>query len=353
MASIALSDLLNAIGLPQEVLLNPAHSSQYLLEALAPLVSATKEHLSFLANAKYLPALKATQAGAVFVREAQLEFVPPHTIAIVVSNPYAAFARASQVFGRGLARGVCPGTRHPSAVVDANAQVDPTADIGPLVVVESGARVGANAVLSAGVVIGCNAHVGANAWLGPRVVVYRDCIIGDRSILHAGVVIGADGFGFAPDAGEWIKIEQLGAVQIGEDVEIGANTTIDRGALGNTVIGRGCKLDNQIQIGHNSQIGEFTVISAGAGVAGSTVIGKHCLLGGMCGVVGHVTVADGVTISAMTVVMSNIDKPGVYSGVFPMQEHRAWEKTAAVLRNLPELRQRLRQVERIQQEQKI
>jgi UDP-3-O-[3-hydroxymyristoyl] glucosamine N-acyltransferase len=353
MASIALSELLSAIGLAQDVRLQPEDSGRHLLNGLAPLAAAEQGNLSFFANAKYLPDLKATRAGAVFVRAAQLEFVPLSTIAIVVQNPYAAFAKASQEFGRGLARLVRQGARHPSAVIAQDADIDPTADIGPLVVVESGAVVGANVVLSAGAVVGRKVRIGAGAWIGPRVTIYRDCSIGERCILHAGVVIGADGFGFAPEAGEWIKIEQLGAVQIGEDVEIGANTTIDRGAMGDTIVSRGCKLDNQIQIGHNSQIGEFTVISAGAGVAGSAIIGKHCLLGGMCGVVGHVTVADGVTISAMTVVMSTIDKPGVYSGVFPMQEHRAWEKTAAVLRNLPELRQRLRQLERIQQEQKI
>ncbi len=348
-----LAQLLQAIGLLQEAQGLSASAKSVKIRGLAPLRDAGAEHIGFLANAKYLPDLHATRAGAVFVSPAQAQFVPATTVAVVVKNPYAAFARASQVFGAHLARPASRAERHPSAAVAADAHVDPSASLGPMSVVESGAFIGANVVLGPGSVVGRNARIEEGAWIGPRVVIYRECQVGARSILHAGVVIGADGFGFAPEAGQWIKIEQMGSVQIGEDVEIGANTTIDRGAMGDTVIGRGCKLDNQIQIGHNCQIGEFTVISAGAGVAGSAKIGKHCLLGGMCGIVGHVTVADGVTVSAMTVIMRDLPTPGVYSGVYPMQEHKAWEKTAAVLRNLPELRQRLRQVERIQQEQKI
>ena len=217
---------------------------------------------------------------------------------------------------------------HPSAVIDPDAQIDPTARIGALCVVERGARIGARTVLKS------------------RVTVSEDCIIGARCLLHPGVVIGADGFGLAPHQGAWVKIEQLGAVRIGDDVEIGANTCIDRGALEDTVIEDGVKLDNLIQIGHNVRIGKHTAMAGCVGVAGSADIGAHCTIGGGAIVLGHLTMADGVHISAATVVTRSILKPGQYTGMFPIDDNAAWEKNAATLKQLHALRERLKALEK-------
>jgi UDP-3-O-[3-hydroxymyristoyl] glucosamine N-acyltransferase len=218
---------------------------------------------------------------------------------------------------------------HPSAVIDPHAFVDPTAEVGPLCVVERGARIGAATVLKS------------------RVTVGENCIVGERCILHSGVVLGADGFGFAPNEGRWEKIEQLGAVRIGNDVEIGANTCIDRGALLDTVISDGVKLDNLIQIGHNVQIGAHTAMAGCSAVAGSAVIGAHCTIGGAANVLGHLTLADHVNISATSMVTRSIHKPGHYTGFFPIDENAAWEKNAATLKQLYSLRERIKALEKI------
>jgi len=218
--------------------------------------------------------------------------------------------------------------------------------IGALAVIEAGAVIGDGAVIGAQCFIGTGAAIGAATRLAPRVVVGNDCSIGARGILHSGVVIGADGFGFAPTEGRWEKIEQLGAVRIGDDVEIGANTCIDRGALDDTVIEDGVKLDNLIQIGHNVRIGAHTAMAGCAGVAGSADIGAHCTVGGGAVILGHLTLADGVHISAASVVTRSILKPGQYSGVFPIDDNSSWEKNAATLRQLHALRDRLRALEK-------
>ena len=217
---------------------------------------------------------------------------------------------------------------HPSAVVDPQAVVDASAHIGPLCVVERGACIGAGTVLKS------------------RVTVGEDCAIGARCVLHAGVVIGADGFGFAPDGARWEKIEQLGAVQIGDDVEIGANTCIDRGALQDTVIEDGVKLDNLIQIGHNVHVGAHTAMAGCVGVAGSARIGVGCTIGGGAVVLGHLSLADGVHISAATVVTKSITKPGQYTGVFPLDDNASWERNAATLKQLHTLRDRIKILEK-------
>jgi UDP-3-O-[3-hydroxymyristoyl] glucosamine N-acyltransferase len=218
---------------------------------------------------------------------------------------------------------------HPSAVIDADAVVDPNACIGPLCVVERGARIGAGTVLKA------------------RVVVGEACVIGERCIIHPGAVIGADGFGFAPDgSGGWEKIEQLGAVRIGDDVEIGANTCIDRGALQDTVIEDGVKLDNLIQVGHNVRIGRHTAIAGCAGIAGSATIGAYCTIGGAAMILGHLTLADHVNISAGSFVARSILKPGHYTGIFPIDDNAAWEKNAAALKQLHKLRDRVKALEK-------
>jgi UDP-3-O-[3-hydroxymyristoyl] glucosamine N-acyltransferase len=212
-------------------------------------------------------------------------------------------------------------------VVDPDAVIDPTARIGALCVVERGARVGADSVLKARVTLG------------------EGCVVGERCIIHSGAVIGADGFGFAPNEGAWEKIEQLGAVRIGNDVEIGANTCIDRGALGDTVIEDGVKLDNLIQIAHNVRIGRHTAMAGCVGVAGSATIGAHCTIGGSAGILGHLTLADHVHISSFSLVTRSILKPGHYTGVFPIDDNAAWEKNAATLKQLHKLRERIKALE--------
>ena len=246
---------------------------------------------------------------------------------IVSANPYLYFAKVTQLW-RQLQDAEDTGTLvHPSAEVHPKAVVHPTARIGPLCVIEKGAK------------------VGARSWLKAHVTLGADCTVGEDCILHAGVVIGADGFGFAPIDGRWEKIEQLGAVRIGNQVEIGANSCVDRGALEDTVIGNGVKLDNLVQIGHNVQVGDHTAMAGCVGVAGSAVIGAHCTLGGGAIVLGHLTLADGVHISAASVVMRSLSKPGQYSGVFPIDDNASWEKNAATLRQLHRLRDRIRALE--------
>jgi UDP-3-O-[3-hydroxymyristoyl] glucosamine N-acyltransferase len=297
------------------------------ITGLAPLESAGADQLSFLSNPKYQSQLSASRAGCVIVSPAMRDVALARGAAIVADDPYLFFARVTQLWKAGRPAAAGPAI-HPSAVVDPEAVVDPTARIGPLCVVERGARIGAGTVLKS------------------RVSVGEDCVIGERCTLHPGVVIGADGFGFAPRQGEWEKIEQLGAVRIGDDVEIGANTCIDRGALADTVIEDGVKLDNLIQIGHNVRIGRHTAMAGCAGVAGSATIGAYCTIGGSAGIVGHITIADRVHISAFSLVTRSISKPGVYTGVFPIDENSAWEKNAASLKQLHALRDRVRALEK-------
>jgi UDP-3-O-[3-hydroxymyristoyl] glucosamine N-acyltransferase len=294
---------------------------------LAPLESASPQHLSFLSNPKYQQQLQASQAACVIVGPSLQAQALARGACIVIENPYLYFARVTQLWRRQHA--VQGGPRiHPSAVIDAAAQVDPQAVIGPLCVIERGARIGAGTVLKSGVTVGA------------------DCIVGERCILHPGVVIGADGFGFAPNGDAWEKIEQLGAVRIGNDVEIGANTCIDRGALQDTVIEDGVKLDNLIQIGHNVHIGKNTAMAGCVGVAGSATIGANCTIGGSAGILGHLTLADGVHISSFSLVTRSILKPGQYTGVFPIDDNTSWEKNAATLKQLHGLRDRIRALEK-------
>ena len=302
-----------------------------VIDALAPLESAAGNELSFLSNAKYQHLLAASKAGCVIVSPAMQQVASARGACIVADDPYLYFARLTQLWKRRHTTvqeaSAQPPRMHPTAVVDAMAYVHPDAAIGPLCVVERGARIGAGSVLKS------------------RVTVGEGCTVGERCILHPGVVIGADGFGFAPNAGAWEKIEQLGAVRIGNDVEIGANTCIDRGALQDTVIEDGVKLDNLIQIGHNVRIGRHTALAGCVGVAGSATIGAHCTLGGGAVVLGHLSIADNVHVSAASVVMRSISKPGRYSGIFPIDVNAAWEKNAASLKQLHGLRDRIRVLE--------
>ena len=298
-----------------------------LIEGLAPLETASPSQLSFLSNPKYRQQLAASQAACVVVGPAMRQAGVARGACIVTPDPYLYFARLTQLWK--ARRNAPPGPAiHPSAVIDPDAVVDPTARIGALCVVERGARIGADTVLKS------------------RVTVGEDCVIGARCIVHPGVVIGADGFGFAPRGGEWEKIEQLGTVRIGDDVEIGANTCIDRGALGDTVIEDGVKLDNLIQIAHNVRIGRHTAMAGCSAVAGSTVIGAHCTVGGQAGIVGHLAIGDHVHISAATLVTRSLPKPGQYTGVFPIDDNAAWEKNAATLKQLHSLRDRVKTLEK-------
>ena len=299
---------------------------QHLIQRLAPLDTAQADALSFLSNPKYRSQLAATQAGCVIVSSAVAETAQVSAALIVADNPYHYFARLTQLW-RQHTRVHDESLVHASAVIHPDAYVDRTARIGPMCVVERGAR------------------VGANTWLKSQVTVGEDCCVGERCILHAGVVIGADGFGFALFEGRWEKIEQLGAVRIGNDVEIGANTCIDRGALDDTVIEDGVKLDNLVQIGHNAHVGANTAMAGCAGVAGSARIGANCTVGGGAVVLGHLELADGVHVSAASVVMRSIRQPGQYSGVFPIDDNASWEKNAATLRQLHRLRDRIKSLE--------
>jgi len=264
---------------------------------------------------------------------------------IVTPDPYLYFARLTQWWATRVRPAAAPSI-HPAAVVDPSALVAAGVTIGPLAVIEAGAVIESGAVIGAHTVVGARARIGRDTRLAPHVTIGFDCVIGERCVLHSGAVIGADGFGFAPHQGTYVKIEQLGAVRIGDDVEIGANTCIDRGALGDTVIGKGVKLDNLIQIGHNCQIGEHTAMAGCVGVAGSAKIGAHCTVGGAGMILGHLTIVDNVHVSSGTLISRSIHQPGHYSGAFPFDDNASWEKNAATLRQLHALRDRLRALEK-------
>jgi UDP-3-O-[3-hydroxymyristoyl] glucosamine N-acyltransferase len=296
------------------------------IAGLAPLQSAGPEQISFLSHPKYQSQLATSQAGCVIVAPAFEALAGKGRSLIVTDDPYLYFARLTRLWKHNQL--ALQGPRiHPSAVIDSDAWVSEDAVIGPLCVVERGAKVGSGSVLKS------------------RVTLSEGCSVGDRCILHSGVVVGADGFGFALHQGQWEKIEQLGAVRIGDDVEIGANTCIDRGALDDTVIENGVKLDNLIQIGHNVHIGAHTAMAGCVGVAGSARIGAHCTVGGGAVVLGHLTLADHVHISAASVVTRSILQPGQYTGMFPLDSNANWEKNAASLKQLSRLRERIKALE--------
>ncbi|MCZ2496628.1 UDP-3-O-(3-hydroxymyristoyl)glucosamine N-acyltransferase [Xylophilus sp. Kf1] len=302
-----------------------------VITGIAPLETAEEGDIAFLSHPRYSRQLASSRAGCVIVTPAFAEAALARAgefACIVTDAPYVYFARLTQLWKRHLGRGRSAGI-HPSAVVHPDASVHATASIGPLCVVERGASVGAGTVLASRVTLG------------------EDCSIGERCIVHSGAVIGADGFGFATEHGEWIKIEQLGAVRIGNDVEIGANSCIDRGALDDTVVEDGVKIDNLVQIAHNVRIGRHSALAGNAGVAGSATIGAYCTVGGGAVVLGHLTLADHVHISAASVVMRSIHQPGQYSGVFPIDDNKRWEKNAATLRQLHSLRDRIKALERL------
>ncbi|APW42343.1 UDP-3-O-(3-hydroxymyristoyl)glucosamine N-acyltransferase [Rhodoferax saidenbachensis] len=297
------------------------------ISGLASLETAGPSELSFLSNPRYRQQLLSSRAGCVIVAPDMEATAKERGACIVADQPYLYFARLTQ-WWKAQTRPQVDAGIHPSAVIDPTAEIHPSARIGALCVVERGAHIGANTVLKA------------------RVTVGEDCVVGERCMVHSGVVIGADGFGFAPNGDAWEKIEQLGAVRIGNDVEIGANTCIDRGALQDTVIEDGVKLDNLIQIGHNVRIGRNTAMAGCVGVAGSATIGANCTVGGGAIILGHLTVGPNVNISAATVVSKSILKPGHYTGVFPIDDNASWERNAATLKQLHSLRDRIKTLEK-------
>ncbi|MGU9850817.1 UDP-3-O-(3-hydroxymyristoyl)glucosamine N-acyltransferase [Pseudomonas koreensis] len=311
------------------------------ITGLATLQEAGPAQLSFLANPQYRKYLASSQAAALLLKEADAEDFTGN--ALVVPDPYLAYARISHLFDPKpkAAAGV-----HPTAVIAPDALVDPSASIGPFVVIEAGARIGAQVTLGAHCVIGARSEIGEGGWLAPRVTLYHDVRIGKRVVIQSGAVLGGEGFGFANEKGIWQKIAQIGGVTIGDDVEIGVNTAIDRGALADTVIGNGVKLDNQIQIAHNVQVGDHTAMAACVGISGSTKIGKHCMLAGGVGLVGHIDICDNVFLTGMTMVTHSITEPGAYSSGTAMQPAAEWRKSAARIRQLDDLARRLKQLEK-------
>ena len=339
MAEVRLHELTARLG--GELLGDP----DLVVERIGPLEGATARTIGFIANPKYQADLAGTQAGCVIVSPALREAAAARGAAIVTDDPYLYFARLTQWWAARTRPPLVPGV-HASAVIESGAQVDASACIGALAYVGVGARVGAGALVAAQAHVGADAVVGEGTRLMPRVVFGEACRIGARGLVHSGAVIGADGFGFAPHQGRWEKIEQLGAVDIGDDVEIGANTCVDRGALGDTVLEDGVKIDNLVQIAHNVHIGAHTAMAGCTGVAGSAHIGAHCTIGGAAIILGHLRIVDHVHVSAATVISRSILKPGHYSGYFPFDDNAAWEKNAATLRHLHELRTRLRALEK-------
>lgn len=307
---------------------------------VATLDQAGEGDLSFLANPKYLSRLKSSRAAAVIVGRDARDAVTDRP-RIVTDDPYLYFARVARLFNPPPE--MIPGV-HPLAAV--SCPIPSSAVVEASAVVEEGAELGEGVVIGAGSFVGRGVRIGARTRLAPRVTIYANCMIGADGIIHAGVVIGSDGFGFARErSGAWVKIPQSGRVVVGDDVEIGANTTIDRGALDDTVIGNGVKLDNQIQIGHNVRIGEYTAIAGCVGIAGSTQIGARCMIGGQAGIIGHLTIADDVVVSAGTLVTKSIRKRGVYTANLPVQGHADWVRNFAHLRHLDALVDRIRALE--------
>src|SRR5574340_1163487 len=333
--SYRLADIVAQLG--GRVLGNP----EVRISQIATLEKAQPSHISFLTNSKYRTQLAGTCAGAVILGEEDAEATGLPRI--ISDNPYAYFAKVSALLNP--LPEAKPGV-HPSAVVGAGAQIDPTASIAATAVIGEGATIGAQSVIGEGCSIGANVVIGRHARLYPGVVIYHDCIIGDNLIAHSGAVIGSDGFGIAMDEGRWIKIPQIGRVVIGNDVEIGANTTIDRGALNDTVIEDGVKLDNQIQVAHNVRIGAHTAIAGCVGIAGSTTIGRYCRIGGSAGILGHLHIADHVEIASFTLIGKSIREAGSYAGIFPFAKAEDWRRNSVHVRHLDELAGRIKTLEK-------
>ena len=311
------------------------------VDSIAPLSGARAGAVTFLANSKLRPQLAATCATAVVLDAKSAADCP--VAALVAENPHATFARIATLL---YPRRAAPAGVHTSAVVAADARIDPSAHVGAFTLIGAGVVVGARAVVGPHCVIEEGVVLGEDAQIVARVTVCHHAQIGPRVIIQPGAVIGADGFGFANDSGRWLKVPQVGTVIIGADAEVGANTTIDRGAIGDTVLEEGVKLDNQIQIGHNCHIGAHTAMAACVGLSGSVTVGKRCMIGGMAGIVGHLSICDDVAITGLTMVSHSITRPGVYSGGIPAEEARTWRRIVGRLKRIDSMASRLNALER-------
>lgn len=311
------------------------------ISAINALADAQPGEISFLSDKRLQEELKNTRASAVLLNEAAAKHCP--TTAIIVDNPYAAYARiATLLYPQ---RMHSPGI-HPSAIVDDGALIDTTAWVGPGTVIEADVVIGANAQVGPNCVIGENVHIGKQTTLVAGVTINHDCKLGERNLLHPGVVIGSDGFGQANDHGKWLKIPQLGRVMMGDDVEIGANTAIDRGAIKDTVIEDGVRIDNLVQIAHNVHIGAHSVIAGQTGISGSTRIGKNCMFGGTVALAGHLTITDHVVLAGRSEVRQSIEEPGMYGSGTPLEPMKKWLKSAARFKQLDEMSKRLSALEK-------
>lgn len=314
-----------------------------VINAVQTLQDAQQGGISFLANPSYRSQLTSTKASAVIVSEKMAAEAPCATL--VVANPYYAFALVTQMFDN---RPQPSGQIHPSAVVAASAQIGANVTIAANAVVGEHCIIGDRTEIGAGTVVGDHSVLGSDCLLHANVTLYHDVVLGDNVRIHSGTVIGADGFGFAPNAGKWEKIAQLGGVVIGNNVEIGANTCIDRGALGNTVVQDDVILDNQIQIAHNVELGEGTAIAACTGISGSTKVGKHCTIAGGVGMNGHIEITDGVHIAGMAMITGSITEPGAYASGTSYMPYTEWRRNVARFRQLDALAKRVKQLEKNQ-----
>ncbi len=311
------------------------------VKRLATLERAGQGDVSFLANPRYRRFLAGTRASAVIISRSDADACPVD--ALIMENPYLGYARAANIL---YPLPDLPQGTHPAAWVSDNAKIHETAWVGPQAVVEAGALVAAGAFIGPGCVVGADVRIGEGSRLVANVTLCAGVRLGRGVLVHPGAVIGSDGFGLADDEGVWVKIPQLGTVIIGDDVEIGANTTVDRGALDDTIIERGAKLDNLVQVGHNCRIGEHTAIAGATGIAGSVSVGRHCSIGGGVGISGHIELTDQVQITGRSVVFQSISEPGVYSSGMPLQENRAWRRTYVRCRELDDFARRLTRLEK-------
>jgi len=335
MSSIRLADL------AQQLDAELHGDGDLVISGIASMQSAQSGQITFLSNSRYREQLATCKASAVVLLAEDLECV--QGAALVVKDPYLTYARMAQI----LDTTPQPATNiAPSAVIDPSAKLGQHVSVGANAVIESGVELGDNVVIGAGCFIGKNTRIGKGSRLWANVSVYHEIQIGEYCLIQSGTVIGADGFGYANDRGNWVKIPQLGTVIIGDRVEIGACTTIDRGALDNTRIGNGVIIDNQCQIAHNVVIGDNTAVAGGVIMAGSLKIGRYCMIGGASVINGHMEICDKVTVTGMGMVMRPITEPGVYSSGIPLQPNKTWRKTAALVMNIDEISKRLKAIER-------
>ncbi|WP_423062702.1 UDP-3-O-(3-hydroxymyristoyl)glucosamine N-acyltransferase [Candidiatus Paracoxiella cheracis] len=317
--------------------------AQCKIKGVASIAHAQPGDICYLVNSQYRPHLLNTKASAVLLSKKFISDCP--TNALVMANPQLGFAKLLEVLypKNHVRSGI-----HPTAVIGEGCEIDSSVTIAPHVVIEDNVTIGSGTIIGSGTVIGEGSSLGAHCHLHPNVTLYHHVVCGDRVILHSGVVIGADGFGMAQDEQkQWVKIPQIGRVVIGNDVEIGANSAIDRGALNDTVIGNGVKIDNQVMIGHNCHIGDHTVIAGCAGIAGSTKVGRHCMIGASAGLNGHIEICDHVMITGFGMIQKSITEPGIYSSGTGMQTNREWHKSVIRFWQLDDIAKRLKHLERL------